>query len=90
MKYSFEYLQFTKQRKKKSPLQVSSSQKADQDHGLEDEVVNLFNALIRSPYPGEEDQVSGFYSEVRSRSEQGIGSASKWFDRITFNINKEH
>ncbi|WP_103665409.1 hypothetical protein [Gracilimonas amylolytica] len=90
MKYSFEYLQFTKKRKKKEPSKATSSPAAEHDHNLDDEAVNLFNALVGSPYPAEDDKVSGFYSEVRSRSEQGIGTAAKWFDRITFNINKEH
>jgi hypothetical protein len=90
VKYSFEYLQFTKKRKKKSTSPDRSSRKGDRDSGLDEQAVNLFNALVGSPYPAEEDQISGFYSEVRSRSEQGIGSASEWFDRISFNINKEH
>ncbi|MDZ7808110.1 MAG: hypothetical protein U5K71_13495 [Gracilimonas sp.] len=83
MKYSFEKLLFTKKRKRYEPNKVSLPPKRDHDNDLEDEALQLINALMSSPYPAENDKISEFYSKVRQRSEQEVGSASEWFDRIT-------
>jgi hypothetical protein len=85
VKYSFENLLFTKTRRRAKAKPVNSSPRQDRDNELEDEAVQLINALMSSPYPVENDEISGFYSEVRQQSEQGVGSASEWFDQITSN-----
>lgn len=82
MKYSFENLLFTKKRKTKP---VTSSPEKAKNNELQDEASQLVNALMSSPYPVNNDEISGFYSEVKQQSEQGAGSAFEWFDRITSN-----
>lgn len=85
MKYSFENLLFTKKRKRSKPKQVTSSPAKVKNDELQDEASHLVDALMSSPYPVENDEISGFYSEVKQQSEQGAGSAFEWFDRITSN-----
>lgn len=83
MKYSFENFFFTKKRRRLKPKPVPSISKTHADIEMEDEALHLINALLRSPHPAENDEISEFYSEVRQQSEQEVGSASEWFDRIT-------
>lgn len=85
MKFSFENLLFTNKRRRSKPKPVISPPRKDRENELEEEAVQLINALMSSPYPVENDEISGFYSEVRQQSEQGFGSASEWFEQITSN-----
>jgi hypothetical protein len=85
VKYSFENLFFTKKQRNSKPEPVKATVKPDHTDEYEGEALQLVNALLGSPYPAENDEISGFYSEVRLCSEKGVGSAAEWFDRITSN-----
>ncbi len=85
MKYSFENLLFTKKRNRSKPKAMVSSPGKEETNERLDEASVLVNALMSSPYPAENDEISGFYSEVKQQNERGIGSASEWFDSITSN-----
>lgn len=85
MKFSFENLLFTKKRRRAKPKPVISPLRKDPENEFEEEATQLINALMSSPYPVEKDEISEFYSEVRHQSEQGVGSATEWFDQITSN-----
>ncbi|MFP8487588.1 hypothetical protein ACKGJO_00670 [Gracilimonas sp. Q87] len=74
---------FTEKRRILKPKPVPSISKTHANIEMEDEALHLIEALLRSPHPAENDEISEFYSEVRQQNEQGVESASEWFDRIT-------
>lgn len=90
MKYSLENIRLSKKQKRSKLKLITGTSSNSQRKLWEDEAEHLFEALLNSPCPAKEDEISGFYSAIRRKNSRNEISSNDLIEQISSNKNRKN